>query len=314
MKKKITAISIVFVAIFFVVLHLIITHGFSDTNVQHFNSTKVERLGNTTFFDYDSSSKISVKNNTIYFQASAIDQGNQTVEIPIQKLLFLHKFFYDIFGNMRQVEILPAPYNTELYEQLGLENSSKKIVFVYPIFTQIAYEKNGFYDYYAGKCDSSCLTLKIEHDIRSQYTSSGRAAAILTILNYSYITDIDIDKNPNILKRYDRVIMLHNEYVTKREFDAVTQHPDVIYLFANALYAQVSTNYDSDTVTLIRGHGYPEASIGNGFDWKFDNSRFEYDNVCNNWKFTKIDNGKMLNCYPSFRLYYDAELLESLKN
>ncbi|SMH72213.1 hypothetical protein [Candidatus Nitrosotalea okcheonensis] len=37
---------------------------------------------------------------------------------------------------------------------------------------------------------------------------------------------------------------MHNEYVTKKEFDAITSHPDVIFLYPDALYAQVRTNYD----------------------------------------------------------------------
>ncbi|MDE1727489.1 MAG: hypothetical protein KGH89_09565, partial [Thaumarchaeota archaeon] len=105
-------------------------------------------------------------------------------------------------------------------------------------------------------------------------------AWVLKLLNYSYVKDQDVDKNPDILKQYKRVIILHNEYVTKKEFDAITSHPDVVFLYPNALYAQVQTNYDNDTITLVRGHGYPDSAIRNGFDWKYDNSRYEYDIDC----------------------------------
>lgn len=118
---------------------------------------------------------------------------------------------------------------------------------------------------------------------RKRFQSSSIIGAwVLKLLNYSYVKDQDVDKNPDILKQYKRVIVLHNEYVTKKEFDAITSHPDVVFLYPNALYAQVKTNYDNGTITLVRGHGYPDSTIGNGFDWKYDNSRYEYDIDCNN--------------------------------
>jgi len=108
------------------------------------------------------------------------------------------------------------------------------------------------------------------------------------------------------------VILLHNEYVTKKEFEAITKHPNVVYLYPNALYTEVKTDYTKNTMALVRGHGYPSADISNGFGWKFDNSKFEYDYKCKNWKFDKIVNGKMLNCYPRYQLLYDSALLKEI--
>ena len=99
------------------------------------------------------------------------------------------------------------------------------------------------------------------------------------LLGYEFVNDIDIDKNPDILKKYDKVIMLHSEYVTKKEFGAVTAHPKVVYLYPNTLYAEITTDYSKNTITLIRGHGYPTPDIGNGFGWKFDNTNYEYDMI-----------------------------------
>jgi len=105
--------------------------------------------------------------------------------------------------------------------------------------------------------------------------------------------------NPSILQQYDKVIMLHNEYVTRAMFDAITNHPNVIYLYPNALYAEIEVDYIDETITLIRGHNYPEPEITNGFDWKFDNTHpYEYDKICANMEFYKIENGWMTNCYP----------------
>lgn len=207
------------------------------------------------------------------------------------------------------------PELMDLYYKIGFLNQTHNNVVVYPIFTEAAYNKNGFYDFYEGKCDSSCLTAKIPTDFNGEYSVSRAAFNSLRLLEYHYITDMDIDKDPEILKKYDKVILLHNEYVTKKEFDALTQHPKVIYLYPNALYAEVVSNYDSNTITLIRGHGYPSPQIRNGFDWKFDNSNLEYDNSCTNWKFYEIDNdGIMLNCYPEYVIFKDQTLLLQIKN
>jgi len=118
-------------------------------------------------------------------------------------------------------------------------------------------------------------------------------------LGYPTITDADIDRNPSILQQFDKVIMLHNEYVTRTMFDAITNHPNVIYLYPNALYAEIEVNYIDETITLIRGHNYPEPEITNGFDWEFDNTHpFEYDTECADMKMYQIKNGWMTNCYP----------------
>ncbi|HMK32292.1 MAG TPA: hypothetical protein VK431_01570 [Nitrosopumilaceae archaeon] len=268
---------------------------------------------NQTTTVYDAPAKMVIVNNTIYVTVKIEGNESSKITIPANDLLFTHKYFFNENHQVYGSEISPNPINYEIYKKIGLFNTSKKIVFVYPIFTQAAYDENGFYYYYNKLCDSRCLTVKIPEEEHGKYTSSIRATAILSILNYSHITDIDIDKNPDILKKFDRVIILHNEYVTQKEFDAITSHPDVVYLFPNALYAEVKTDYTSNTITLIRGHGYPDSSVSNGFDWKFENSQYEYDNQCDNWFFYKIDNGKMLNCYPSFRMYYDRDLLTAIK-
>jgi len=127
------------------------------------------------------------------------------------------------------------------------------------------------------------------------------------------ITDIEIEKDSNILKNFDKVILLHNEYVTQKEFEAITNHPKVLYLYPNSLYAKIEYNHQNNTITLIRGHGYPNSNIKNGFDWKFDNSQFEYDINCQEWKFYEIENGMMLNCYPESRIVKDKDLLMAIK-
>ena len=104
------------------------------------------------------------------------------------------------------------------------------------------------------------------------------------------------------------------EYVTSIEFDAITSHPNVIYLYPNALYAEVDFDEELREISLVRGHNYPEITIRNGFDWRFDNSPDEYDITCEDMKFTKIDNGWMLNCYPENILHKHKALLKQIKD
>jgi len=124
---------------------------------------------------------------------------------------------------------------------------------------------------------------------------------------------MEVDQKPDILKQYDKVILLHNEYVTKKEFDAITNHPNVIYLYPNALYAEIKVDYSNNLMTLQRGHNFPESEIRNGFDWKFDNSPLEYNLDCTDMGFDRIDNGWMLNCYPERPIHQSKVLLEMIK-
>ena len=104
--------------------------------------------------------------------------------------------------------------------------------------------------------------------------------------------------------------MLHNEYVTRAMFDAITNHPNVIYLYPNALYAEIEVNYADETITLIRGHNYPDQVIINGFDWEFDNTHpYEYDDTCLDMEFYKVGGSWMTNCYPENLFLVDTEQL-----
>jgi len=184
---------------------------------------------------------------------------------------------------------------------------------VFPYFTHSAYSEPGFYTYFRGECDD-CTTTKLTAPTL-QYTSSGNAYQVLHLLGYPSITDIEIDKDPSILQQFDKVIMLHNEFVTRAMFDAITSHPNVIYLYPNALYAEIEVNYVDETITLIRGHDYPpEDPVTNGFDWEFDNTHpYEFDSLCADMEFYKIKNGWMTTCYPENVFVRGEQLFQFLK-
>ena len=173
------------------------------------------------------SSHIIKKNNNLdfdtYFTENDIIRYNQ--KLPIQD----------------EVRFELSSEKLELYKKL---KPNKNTIVIYPIFTSAAYSDNGFYDYYAGDCDESCLTNISFENPEFKYNSSGITTQILHILGYDFITDIDVDKNPKILENYETVILLHNEYVTQKMFDAITSHPNLIFLSPNALYAEIEVNYD----------------------------------------------------------------------
>jgi hypothetical protein len=215
----------------------------------------------------------------------------------------------DSFSKYRASKMPELDY---YYDYESLRPTTKAVV-VYPIFTQSAYEWEGIHDYYAGYCDS-CLSAPIQKYYEKTFASSGNGYRILEFLGYEVIDDIDIDKNPAILEKYDKVILLHNEFVTRAEFEAITQHPNVIYLYPHALTSEIQADYSTNTISLIRGPGFPDENVVNGFDWEFDNSEFFDDWSCVNWKFYEINNGYMLNCYPETELpHYGHSILKTIK-
>ena len=247
--------------------------------------------------------------------------------------LFIYEDHIGILPNgesyILEIQAEFKPGLEEVYDEISVLNEQQNSVVIFPIFTSSAYSlypidisnrDYGFYDYYEGICDgpitwaNNCLTTQIKPDIPKTHNASGMGYEILDLLGYDIITDIDVDKNPEILKNYDKVVLLHNEYVTKTEFNAITNHPNVLYLYPNALYAEVSVDYRENTISLVRGHNYPDSEIRNGFGWEFDNTPMEYDELCENWEFYNIDNGMMLNCYPEEIIYKEIKFLKMIKD
>ena len=242
--------------------------------------------------------------------------------IEENSLFLIHKNQEDIVGKNEEVTnysryILSAKKeNQQIYESLGPKNSTQTTVVIIPVFTALAYHNPGFYDYYTGRCNEECLTVDAASafPLKFDYRTSAMANQVFQILGYDRISDEVVLRNPSILSEYDRVILLHNEYVTKEMFEAITNHPKVIYLYPNALYAEIEVDLTNSSITLIRGHGYPEKNISNGFEWEFDNTIYEQDKDCTNWEFYKIDNGFMLNCYPELIIFDDMEFLKTIRD
>jgi len=224
------------------------------------------------------------------------------------------------FDNAQQNFLVPVDgikliINESTVEIIDVLKPNDGTVVIYPVFTSAAYHEHGFYTYYDGNCNESCITDLSFEDVEITYNSSGTTAQILHAVGYDFITDIDVDKNPEILQNYDTVILLHNEYVTKKMFDAISSHPSLIFLAPNALYAEIEVNYDDNTMTLIRGHNYPEPEIFNGFDYKIEEDfhKYEYDTKCLEWEFLEFENGFHLNCYPDGVIHQKLDILLKMK-
>ena len=247
-------------------------------------------------------------------------------------LVFAQSAFFEIYGGYghcivedgeqiwRSLLLGLNPNKFDMYNEVAVWNDPQKTAVVYPHFTYLAYNEPGFYTYYRGECDD-CTTTKFVPPslLNNEYVTSGLGHQALTLLGYTALSDEEIDMNPSILQQFDKVIMLHNEYVTRTMFDAITNHPNVFYLYPNALYAEIEVDYIDETITLIRGHNYPEPEITNGFDWEFDNTHpYEYDSLCADMKFYQIENGWMTNCYPENFFLKDHtglfNLLKTIKN
>ena len=180
------------------------------------------------------------------------------------------------------------------------------VLIIYPGMTEIAYVPNSFYSFYKGECDD-CKThsLKVQKGNRYNLGMNGHD---FFFQSYYDINDLDIQRLPPLLYKYDSIILLHNEYVTQKVFDEITNHPNVIYLYPNSLYGKVEISFEKQEMTLVRGHGYPSPEIGNGFDWKDDNTPQEKDCEIGKWHFHNVTNGIQLDCYPENIINHDKEL------
>lgn len=182
-----------------------------------------------------------------------------------------------------------------------------KVLVLAPTLTANAYA-GGFYDYFEGNCDESCLTVQIDPDVIYDYKSSSNALILLGNSGYGY--DIRYDTDMFNVNDYDTLVVLHNEYVTQELFDAITSHPNVYYLYPNALYGLVEV--ENNTMTLISGHGVNGKD--NAFDWEHENTRpAEFDSECINYSWGKVSNGYQLNCYPENAIQTNDSILEFIR-
>ena len=273
------------------------------------------------FFTFNSdlsipASDLSVTMSDYIENLSNIHQIQFNLGVPYFDAYFTDDDVTRINNNLGPIDGVRITLNESTAEQMiDLLKPNDGSVVIYPVFTSAAYKEPGFYTYFRGECDESCITDLSFENPEFKYTSSGLTAQILYHVGYDFLTDIEVDQNPELLQNYDTVILLHNEYLTKKAFDAISSHPKLIFLAPNALYAEIDVNYDDNTMTLIRGHNYPEFEIKNGFNYEIEQRfhDYEYDTECIDWKFIEFENGYALNCYPDAMLHTNFDILLQMK-
>jgi len=147
------------------------------------------------------------------------------------------------------------------------------------------------------------------------WSTSFNGAQTLYLLGYTIISDLEIEKNPNILSDYEKIIVLHNKYTTKTIFNAITSHPKVVYLYPDSLNEEVTVNFFLNTVTALSPLKQPQNKVfQNDFQWEYDSSHLEYVNCLDTEiKFEKVANGIMLNCIPEDFLTKSPLLFKIIK-
>jgi hypothetical protein len=181
--------SILYIIVIFVVILVTTDNAYGQT------------LNDSSSNDTQTSDFLTILSNT--------KEGNgETLQIPVNSLLFNVTPHNDENGKLISLSLSLKPGLDDLYKDLGLFDKPRDIVFIYPSFTQAAYGTNGFYDFYHNECDTKCLTVPIPTGVHGFQSSSIAGAWILKLLNYPYLKDEDVDKNPDILKQYKRVALL----------------------------------------------------------------------------------------------------------
>lgn len=225
--------------------------------------------------------------------------------------IVLYAIWYNQQIQTQNQAYFPRPLTDDDIQKYS--NTDPNAVVIYPIFSQFAYGHGGFYDYYTGICGNCTTVLMKPLEINATYVTSYNGLSYLMQLHYPFITDIMVDKHPEILKEYNKIILLHNEYMTKTEFDAIKNHKNVIYLYPNSMYAEVKVDYNTSLMTLVKGHGYPTKNFTNGFSY-ITSSKNEFDLNCKNYKWIEMPNGMEITCWPEFLIKADRSILQTIKD
>jgi hypothetical protein len=181
------------------------------------------------------------------------------------------------------------------------------IALVQPTFTAAAYD-DAFYLFY-GRHNSDPIGKNVTTDLgllrtripaRLQPNSSNcampyllnRLQLTMPSSSVTMLTDQDVDRgaifknggagNTALAKdnnRYDIVVIGHQEYVTQHEYDNlknfVANGGTLVILDGNVFYAQVSYDNLTDTIQLVRGHGW---AFNGKSAWRSVEERWASDN------------------------------------
>ena len=240
-----------------------------------------------------------------------------------------------LFQPIHGIDLDDTPLEiTNIHQQIMNEN--KKTAVVFPTITLHAYTDECIWDYYELLSDD-CQTIQLADSIDSNnlstniwkmnfmqsldphflFNTSFYSFQILQYLNYEMLSDLEIERTPDILEKYDKIIVLHNKYVTENIFNAITNHPKVIYLHPGSLSEEVEIDFDKNLITVLSPIKYPEEkNYRNDFLWEYDNTHraFELCDLISDPKFEMVSNGIMINCFPEGMISSYVELLKIIKD
>jgi hypothetical protein len=197
------------------------------------------------------------------------------------------------FMSNQDAKVEDAPENEILSEQKGVDQSVLGIgaqialanqnvhnncpncstAIVKPVFTHSAYQKGAFYTFYdrhkndvTTQYDLTMLTTQV---LNGWGQSRGALVHFYPLIKNNTINVItDIDVHNNDITQYDKLILLHSEYVTQQYYDNLRNFVEkggtLILFDANSLYAEVLYDDVANTITLRLGHS-----------WSFDGTRAE---------------------------------------
>ena len=174
-------------------------------------------------------------------------------------------------------EILIDIHQTQ--EKLRAMKAENSVAFVEPSFTYAAYNLDSFYYFYnkyfdtpEGKnitTDLNYMTGDIPADPDRDYFKPlmDSIKEFAPQYDVSIIGDTDVNDGvifrPDGTNSYDALFLLHNEYVTQKEYDNlrtfVNNGGTIVLLDGNIFYAEVTYDRQYCTATLLKGH-----------DWEFD--------------------------------------------
>lgn len=191
---------------------------------------------------------------------------------------FLNSISNDYFFLQNRSDV-SAPGNNSHTGDFG---KGIDIALIKPTFTAAAYNYGGFYDFYRRhdnappneNITSDLGLLRVKVDRIPTTRTSASAYAMLSLLrdikwltpasNVTALSDQDVDGGCIFYKdgrnAYDVVVLGHQEYVTQQEYDNLKQFVHnggtMIILDGNVFYAQVSYDRATDTIQLVKGHGW----------------------------------------------------------
>ena len=215
-----------------------------------------------------------------------------------------HRYYSIPINDRSQLTTTTENNNANITSERGI---GVPIALVEPTFTTAAYN-NSFYVFYQ-KYSHALANANITSDLNllsskvTKYptiiptTKVHSAFTMLSLLknlkfispdsNITVLTDADVD-NGSIFKNdgndgsfdtnsnaYDVIILGHQEYVTQQEYNYlknfVSNGGTMILLDSNIFYAQIRFDRTTDTVTLVKGHGW---AFNSGSAWKSVSERW----------------------------------------